>query len=212
MLLRDLQSAVFKTSFCGFLIFWCFLSSNSLMAAESKFPLDYQDNKLTLTASNIDLLELLRKVSEVTRTEIFLFDEVTSKKIDVNFSQQTLEEVLKSLLKGYSYAIVYAVRSDSYGLYSMLIPRRQRSNPLTYDSRKTIGINDHTYPSDYSFERERMLVSKIQSLQERIDSGESDREFKKWAAIRGAQFVVNDRDRLAHYEKQLDELRGAEDR
>lgn len=207
-----MQTIQMKNEIYFALIGLLFLIATSSVNAEGDISLVYQDKKLTISASDITLKDLLRQVSEITRTEIFLFDEVFSGTIDAKFSEHTIEEVLKSLLKGYSYAIVYAAHSDAYGLYSMLTPRRQRVATEPYNFHKTAGINDSSLHSEYSLEHERMLISKIQSLQERIDSGQSDRTFEKWAAVRGAQFVVNDRDRLAHYKRQLAELRAGEDR
>jgi len=43
----------------------------------------------------------------------------------------------------------------------------------------------------------------IQTLEQRISSGLSDTEYERWVAVRGEQYVIHDREKLAYYKKRL---------
>ena len=47
------------------------------------------------------------------------------------------------------------------------------------------------------------LSQMIDMLKQRIASGESDREYEKWAGIKGARYIPHDRDRLNYYQSKI---------
>ncbi|MEW6519455.1 MAG: hypothetical protein AB1461_08590 [Thermodesulfobacteriota bacterium] len=64
--------------------------------------------------------------------------------------------------------------------------------------------------ADEPFVREDYLRYQIDKLTARIESGYSDRQFELWSQHRDSNYVTNDRELLARYEKELREMENKE--
>ena len=87
----------------------------------------YQDGLLTIKGSQVPTLALLEKISESTSTVIYVFDPIYSQKVHVELEEKTLQDTLRNILRGISYAVVY--RAESHAIKSPSEPsERKESN------------------------------------------------------------------------------------
>jgi hypothetical protein len=70
-----------------------------------------------------------------------------------------------------------------------------------------VGLNHHGVGAGAQDSRIARLEYRIAGLRDRLQSGVSDREYDKWASVRGARYVTHDRKKIEMYERQLQELR-----
>jgi hypothetical protein len=182
------------------------------LALASNFGVDdrtseiYIENGLVTTHSeNIILSSFLKKLSMAAGLEIYIFSDAS---IDVpiraHFEAQPLHTVLQTVLKNKSFAVVYLGR------------RQTGDQDLIIHFRTADGHTANRLPTHDSSDAEEVLLaqdvlkSQMAMLQEQIDSGVSDAEFNKWKAIRGAEYVKHDKERLLELEKKLNSLLSAE--
>lgn len=65
------------------------------------------------------------------------------------------------------------------------------------------GVN---VPEDFDWTTKDQIQLIVDHLEERIDSGQSDRDYEKWASIKGEKYVTHDKELLAYYEQRLASL------
>ena len=147
----------------------------------------YENECITCHASDIRLMDFIEALALEANLQ-FIFDEALDPKtrISLNVGCEPLNELVRKILKGRSYALVFNVT--------------ERDQPLiiSYESYKSQTSGGDIYNNPDSQVNERVetkrdsVQQKMEDLRERIDSGESDREYDKWAKIRGAKYATHD--------------------
>lgn len=84
-----------------------FFTANDASASRPEFLFQYKEGMISLNGESIPILPLLEKITEVSSIEIFVIDDIDSRSITVDFKDRPLEDALRSILKGCSYAILY---------------------------------------------------------------------------------------------------------
>lgn len=78
-------------------------------------PLEYRDGLLNLEARQRPLLDLLKEIARASGIEIILFDPVDPVPTDVGMKDRPLDQALKAILRGYSYAVIYGSENNASG-------------------------------------------------------------------------------------------------
>jgi hypothetical protein len=87
------------------------LTIHPASAIGSTLQLKFRNNRLSISADEADIQTVLLRVSEETGI-FFRFPKALQKKISISLSAVTVENALKSILKGLNYATVFSA-SDS---------------------------------------------------------------------------------------------------
>jgi len=88
-------------------LFFFLLVGYTEAALEPSF-VEYKDDLLTVRVSQADVLSLLEEICELVSAQIFVFDKITHHNGGVHLVDKPAEEVLKALLRGHSYAILFS--------------------------------------------------------------------------------------------------------
>jgi hypothetical protein len=189
-----IQYTIFTVTAFIFILFFAF--PQSAHPKEAEISLEYDNGFVSIQKSNIPRIKFLRELSEVANLQIIIVEDMDlDQTIILNFKNEPVEQILRHVLKGCSYAVIY---------------NTSEKNPGIVLSYKNIKANDDRSASGETLDTKesarQILIQKIEELRCRIKSGESDREYERWAKIRGPKFVVHDRDRLKRYQQQLSNL------
>ncbi|OEU61199.1 MAG: hypothetical protein BA867_04465 [Desulfobacterales bacterium S5133MH16] len=68
----------------------------------------YKDGFISLKGDGVSFLPLLQRISESTGIQIVIVSHLNPSSISVDMTDKPIEEALKSILKGYSYAAIYS--------------------------------------------------------------------------------------------------------
>ena len=88
--------------------------------------------------------------------------------------------------------------SENEDFYSEEAQGSEQQNPFMSDGTWA------AFPLEAPVSSEH-LSQMIDMLKQRIASGESDREYEKWAGIKGARYITHDRERLSYYQSKIQE-------
>jgi hypothetical protein len=77
-------------------------------AGLERISVEYKDDLVTVRGGEADVLSVLEEVSEWMGAQIFVFGRMTQRNLPAHFLDKPMDEVLKALLKGHSYAIIYS--------------------------------------------------------------------------------------------------------
>jgi len=69
---------------------------------------EYRDGLISLKGDGLSLLPLLQRISESTGIQILVFGPLSPYPVSVDMIDKPVEEALKSILRGYSYAAIYS--------------------------------------------------------------------------------------------------------
>ena len=202
---RILEKKYFRLIMCmiGMLIF-IFTSRTDCKSQGQVVRLD--NGRVSMHIGPMKVSELLKLIVRETGVELFIVDAIIEDPlIRVRFEDVSLEELFESLLKNNSYAVVYnSGLSQMYFSNQAIAGQSQPAvaYPQDWDNVDTTGEQK----SAFIVTSEENLLEKIRNLENRIHSGISDREYDRWASIRGPKYVVHDRDLLVDYIKKLEDL------
>jgi hypothetical protein len=269
-------------------------------ASPGKMVLALDDGRFTVKGNQVPIADLLQEISEASGARIFLFDPIETTRINVDLEARDLQEVLRTILRGHNYALLFGDTEAEKGLRMMVarehselqpgqavVTKKLRDGPSlstrrlssslqrnrrmgspnsvrrvtkrdfgrgsaeagnqnstmeqrksvrgvrkTFETRsaasgqsskevaltsteKTAGeqsqmvdapVQTDASPSPSLASREDQIIQMIETLEWRIESGQSDRDYDKWAGIKGSRFVQHDEERLAYYEMELQRL------
>ncbi len=115
--------------------------------AETHPVVRYASGKLTLKAKDVSLISLLRDISGVTGMEVFVDKDINPAKINVDINNKSLENGLKSILKGFNYALIYDKKKDVMKITGLKVyPAGKRSGeliPVQIRQNNKAGIPNH---------------------------------------------------------------------
>lgn len=100
-------------------LFFCFGLSN--LHAGVKPGTTYKDGRLTLEATATPLLQVLEILSRSAGIDIFVAKGFQGGNVSCQVADEPLEDALKSILRGYNYAAVYAKEGDAFRVAALKI-------------------------------------------------------------------------------------------
>jgi len=95
--------------------------SGATADAAVNFELTYKNGLTTLEADRTPLMDVLMALTEASGIEILVSKEIVPGEVSLVLVDEPTELVLKRLLRGYSYAVVYAKRRDAWQVASVKI-------------------------------------------------------------------------------------------
>lgn len=75
----------------------------------------YRDGRIDMDVRSRPLDDILGEISAKTGLQVYVFDPLSSEPISIAMSDRAPEEVVRSLLKGYNYAVVFGSKSVGSG-------------------------------------------------------------------------------------------------
>jgi protein-arginine kinase activator protein McsA len=183
-------------SVTAFIFILFFVLPHSAHSKEARISIEYDNGFVSIQKSNIPRIKFLKELSEMANLQIIIIEDMDlDQVITLNFKNEPVEQILRHVLKGCSYAVIYNTSEKNPGI--VLSYKNIQANDDRSESGKALNTKESA---------RQILTQKIEKLRCRIESGKSDREYERWAKIRDPQFIVHDRDRLKQYQKQLNNL------
>ena len=123
----------------------------------------YKDGFISLKGDRVSFLPLLQRISESTGIQIVIVSSLNPSSISVDMTDKPIEEALKSILKGYSYAAIYSDGSaggvniltagGGYEINPPAASQKEKSStgqalPFVPDERKSVGNVDRRISRD----------------------------------------------------------------
>lgn len=167
----------------------------------------WQNERLTIKAKAVPLQDLLDRVAKTCDLRIFSASADKTTLVDVDMQERTIEQSLKELLRGHSYLTIYNEVAEKTGLVlSDSRPASDEPEPArlagaTNDDLSKPVVDEKQAQAEY-------LRGQIETLNERIASGESDSFYENAIKFKDPRFVQNDRQELASYQEKLARLEG----
>ena len=91
----------------------------------------YSDGLLSVKAVNAPFLPVLESIAKAAGVEIFVSRDLKPGDISIQFADEPLEEALKRVLRGLSYAAVYSKERDSWRMTALKVfPEGQYSGKM----------------------------------------------------------------------------------
>jgi len=89
--------------------------------AEAKPVVVYSKGKLSVKAYNQPLMSLLYSMSQVTGIKFYVSKKLQAEVVNINISNRRVEDVLKMVLKNFSYATVYTKKDGSWEISAVTV-------------------------------------------------------------------------------------------
>ncbi|MFH2092685.1 MAG: hypothetical protein ABIJ31_10010 [Pseudomonadota bacterium] len=195
------------------LLFFTFTAQASVKLSE----IEYDHGIVSLTSGRFSLLAVLKKLASVAKIEIYITGKFSDSSKQIGFDRTPIHDALCTLLKGYSFAVIYSDDSDTqghiylYGVNGTHVPAENSISLKQGESGQISGspVNGTALLQDYDPSQDNVsqnmtpLEHKIQKLEKEIESGRADAWYESWAKIRDPKYVANPRDKLVRYQKEL---------
>lgn len=146
----------------------------------------------------IPIGQAVDRLAKALNAQIVIMDKLGEEQVVLNPANRSATENLKSILKGYSYAIIFGEPLHAYR--SLEHAPSAAGVPLSTGAENTPQEAADRPPIVY--ERDR-LVSRIDRLQEQIHSGAADRFYERWSRFKDPKFIYNHRKDLERLRKKL---------
>ncbi|MDY6989276.1 MAG: hypothetical protein SWQ30_14600 [Thermodesulfobacteriota bacterium] len=222
-----IESALRSMAVISLLLF--FLVGHTEAGLEPTY-VEFKDDLVTVRGNQADVFSVLEEISEWVGAQVFVFDGITQHNVRVHFVDRPAEEVVKALLKGHNYAIIYSSGpSPLTGVYVLGGTGRdtKRVGPGTRISRApqgTGGMDREGSALGYGVARqedaggvndemswaveeaETYLLGEIEKLEWQIAARQSDSDYNPSAKTLGLSPIQHDRDLLEQHKHQLRRL------
>jgi hypothetical protein len=138
----------------------------------------------------IPIGQAIDRLAVELNAHIVLFSVLEDKRVILNLGTRSPVDTLKSILKGYSYAVIFNDPSHAYS---------DMSNELSAAVPPTTSEGPGLSMADLAQER---LTKRIRQLEGQIDSGEADRFFERWSQYKDPKYIYNHRADLKRLRKK----------
>lgn len=129
-----------KVNLISLFIFLFFLVYAPVTA--SPFEIKFQNEKFTINAENIPIVEILKKISSYTGLKIITSTDI-DEQISFRIENKSAEEVLKNLLKNYNFALLFVKNQGSIVLDSVNIMGSKESAYLTKNNNVSENVQNN---------------------------------------------------------------------
>lgn len=182
--------SIIKMLLAAIVVLTCGVSN--LTASTTSPVLEYNKGLVSCSSENISLIGFLEKLADIGYIEIYVTSKLEDYNIPVDYEQVPVQEVVSSLLRGYSFAVIYTEKSETRGkvylydkktsldqnnnivysnnaLNSKLLKKhngpRERYNdfPEGYHELEDRNISEKNEPIKNSFKNDSRLSSKLDS-------------------------------------------------
>ena len=196
-----------RTLWIGLMLL-AFTADIAVCAAADQGPI--AERRISIAARDRELSLLLKDIAERSGIEVFVVDPIIGERRSGDWVDQPIASVLRTLLRGRSYAIVSGEGGPFQGRVNQFdadapSPARpaQRAVPDRAQALPALSVaNDRAaeLPAD---KRKRRLQRQIDSLQQQIDEGLADQRHAQWTARKDPKYVRHPADTLAQLKRRL---------
>lgn len=81
----------------------------------------WEEGRLTAVVEDMPLVEFLAKLSDLTGIDIAVSKELKLENISLKLTERPLDEAIKTILKGYSYAAVYTKQGTAFQIEAITV-------------------------------------------------------------------------------------------
>jgi hypothetical protein len=195
------------------IIFFTFGISISMASVKSSI-IEYENGMVSCRSNKISVVSFLEELAGVSNIKIYILSPLKDYALPVDFQQVPVMEVISSLLRGYSFALVYTKESDiSEKIYffdktssgDVTNVQLSRDEP---DSSKLSALPASNYGTMNP--KERKLISRIAKIEADIASGKAEKDYNFWTQHKGPKYVYNPWDDLERSKEKLEELQNGQ--
>ncbi len=164
------------------------------------------DEHITITARSVPREQVLDGIAKACRLKILTPSaEKTKTLTTVDFNAVELADALGEVLRGCDYLVVYNESRVNTGFVASVAQAR---TPASQDLPPTgtvavVADDEPLSPFDEKQAQADYLRGQIETLNERIASGDSDRFYQQALKHKSPEFIHDDRKELALYQRQL---------
>lgn len=180
--------------FLAAVIFFIFGTGISNASVKSSL-IKYQNGMVSCSSNKISVVSFLKELAGVSNIEIYILGRIQDSSLPVDFQQVPVTQVISSLLRGYSFALVYTKGSNVSGqIYFFDNSERGDAIGVQLPDHESDEFNPPPLPaSNYETmnPKERQLVSKIAKLEADIASGKAESDYNFWTQHKDPKYVYN---------------------
>jgi len=142
--------------------------------------------------------QALERLCREMNARVLVLGTLPAKPVTLDLAQRSAEENLRSILKGYSYAVVY---NDPRGAYASFAEDASgdAAPPGFHPGPQVTPVAGMAAPLSA---RER-LEARIETLEEQIQSGEADRFRDHWSKHRDPKYIYDHHAELQRLQRDL---------
>jgi hypothetical protein len=196
-----------KAKFVGYgLLVWCLgLWIPSMPFGASPSGARSGPVKISLQETNASLDRLLGHLAEILHADIHVVENIDTVRVKADFRNKSPLEILSSLLRGYSYAVVYhqndqnLATSGLLGFNAAADATRSGGETETFEENKEAA--DTPEP-----DAGQALQARIHELEAQIESGYADRWYEHWSNIKDEKYLRHPREELEDLQGRVEEL------
>lgn len=146
--------------------------------------------------------QALEHLSKSLNAQIIILEKLEQKQVVLNMAKRSPMDSLKSILKGYSYALVYGEPVKSCRIIDYASSPPDSSHILDTGITPT---DKATETAAVVREQDRLAV-RIERLEAQIESGEADRFFERWRRVKDPKYIYNHRQDVKRFHKRMTAL------
>ena len=191
--------------------FTIFIFGISISSASVKpSVIEYENGMVSCSSDKISVVSFLKKLAGAGKIEIYILGPIQDFTLPVDFQQVPVTQVISSLLRGYSFALVYTGRSDITG-HIYFFDNTKSDDPIDIQLSDDGPDYSNLPPlpaSNYETmnPKERRLISKIAKLEEDIASGKAESDYNFWVQHKDPKYIYNPWNDLERSKEKLEKL------
>ena len=179
----------FNCHFLWVLIGVFILASPCTGATRKDRLLIYDRGLVSFQAENLPLGALLERLASAAGVEIYLADKLPNRPADVSFDKRPLIDVLDSLLRGFSYAVIYSEGADGRQRVFLDLDKDQVAEGSTIELIRQVDIADVAGMDDRSDTTSFIVSSpslpELRDGDSHIGSGLYELDGTRWQSVSG---------------------------
>lgn len=185
-----------------FFISWTYLLSFLFLASVAGLPSAAQ----ALTAMRqeekgrtLPIQKAVQKLSQDLKARIIIFGNLEDAQVVLPAAHHEALDQLKSILKGYSFAIVYNDPTHAYDCYGS--PASGSAAALSIQTQSS--VSDRTIESIVDELQPERLIKRIEQVEAQIENGEADAFFERWSEVKDPRYIYNHRAQLEQLRRKM---------
>jgi hypothetical protein len=174
--------------------------------------IEYRDNLFTISGYQVPMAEVLGRIAREVRGDIYVVNgKGVQNRINFSIKEQTASNVLRTLLRDQSYAVVYNAGKEGSVYFLEAAGGKTPLRDYREDWDGEVVSYGDTIPRELSKKEKEIRRTEdfIANLKNRIESGQSDELYSRLVKENNPETVTHDREKLEGLEKKLNELKGS---
>nr|WP_320191740.1 hypothetical protein [uncultured Desulfobacter sp.] len=189
-----------------FFIFGISISSASVKPS----VIEYENGMVSCSSNKISVVGFLKELAGVSNIEIYILSRMKDYALPVEFRQVPVTQVISSLLRGYSFALVYTEGSDIIGQIHFFDSTQSGDVTHVLLSGDEPDYSNLPAMPESNYEtmdpKERQLISKIEKLKADIASRKAEKDYNFWIQRKDPKYVYNPWNDLERCKEKLEKL------